>query len=163
MPPCSAGIPSWGKLLAEFAGTFVLVLSCLGVVAQVVATGTGDYNSIAIAWGFAVTLGVYTAARLSGAHLNPAVTLALAVFRGFSWAKVAPYVSVQVAAAFVAALVVRRNYREALAAADPEDRNFGVEADGHPSAPADGAAARKDGRSDGHVAAATDGRSATDA
>ncbi|RFU22832.1 MIP/aquaporin family protein [Geodermatophilus marinus] len=111
--------PFVGELLAEFAGTFVLIVIGLGVVAQVVASGTGDYNSIAIAWGFAVTLGVYTAARVSGAHLNPAVTLALAVFRGFSWAKVAPYVAVQVAAAFLAALVVRWNYHEAIAAADP--------------------------------------------
>ena len=111
--------PLVGELLAEFAGTFILIVIGLGVVAQVVASGTGDYNSIAWAWGFAVTLGVYTAARVSGAHLNPAVTLALAVFRGFSWVKVMPYVGVQVAAAFLAALVVRWNYSEAIAAADP--------------------------------------------
>jgi glycerol uptake facilitator protein len=111
--------PVLGELLAEFAGTFILILIGLGVVAQVVASQTGDYNSIALAWGFAVTLGVYTAARVSGAHLNPAVTLALAAFRGFSWGKVLPYMSVQVVAAFLAALVVRWNYSEAIAAVDP--------------------------------------------
>jgi glycerol uptake facilitator protein len=107
------------ELAAEFAGTFILIIIGVGVVAQVVATDTGDYNSIAFAWGFAVTLGVYTAARVSGAHINPAVTLALAVFRGFSWRKVLPYAAAQTAGAFVAALLVRWNYSEAIAALDP--------------------------------------------
>ncbi|MCV2489528.1 aquaporin family protein [Geodermatophilus sp. YIM 151500] len=111
--------PLAGELLVEFAGTMILILFGLGVVAQVVAGQTGDYNTIAFGWGFAVALGVYTAARGSGAHLNPAVTLALAAFRGFSWGKVLPYVSVQVAAAFLAALIVRWNYNEAIAAVDP--------------------------------------------
>ncbi|SFK75701.1 MIP/aquaporin family protein [Geodermatophilus ruber] len=111
--------PLVGELLAEFAGTFILIMIGLGVVAQVVASGTGDFNSIALAWAFAVTLGVYTAGRISGAHLNPAVTLALAAFRDFPWRKVLPYMSVQVAAAFLAALVVRWNYSEAIAATDP--------------------------------------------
>ena len=115
------------ELSAEFVGTMVLLLFGLGVVAQVVAGGAltdpkgglGDHDSIAWAWGLGVTLGVYLAARLSGAHLNPAVTLALAVFRGFSWSKVAPYVVAQTAGAFVAALLVRWNYAEVLARADP--------------------------------------------
>jgi glycerol uptake facilitator protein len=108
------------EMLAEFAGTMILILIGVGVVAQVVARETGDYNSIAFAWGFAVTLGVYTAARVSGAHLNPAVTIALAAFRGFSWRKVLPYALAQTAGAFVAALLVRWNYSEAISALDPE-------------------------------------------
>lgn len=64
-------------------------------------------------------MGVYVAARLSGAHLNPAVTVALATFKGFPWSKVAPYALAQTAGAFVAALLVRWNYTEALAKADP--------------------------------------------
>ncbi|MGV9288856.1 MIP/aquaporin family protein [Streptomyces sp. NPDC003719] len=116
-----------GELSAEFAGTMILILFGCGVVAQVVAAGAltdppgglGDHDSIAWAWGLGVTLGVYVAARLSGAHLNPAVTLALAAFRGFQWSKVVPYVLAQTAGAFVAALLVRWNYSEALAAADP--------------------------------------------
>jgi glycerol uptake facilitator protein len=108
-----------GELLAEFAGTLILILFGVGVVAQVVAGGIGDHDSITWAWGLGVVLGVYTAARISGAHLNPAVTLALAVFRGFSWRKVLPYSLAQTLGAFVAALIVRWNYSEVLAKFDP--------------------------------------------
>ncbi|MFC9945153.1 MIP/aquaporin family protein [Streptomyces pratensis] len=120
-----SGLP--GELSAEFAGTMILILFGCGVVAQVAAGGAltdppgglGDHDSIAWAWGLGVTLGVYVAARLSGAHLNPAVTVSLAAFKGFPWSKVAPYVLAQTAGAFVAALLVRWNYSEALAKADP--------------------------------------------
>ena len=108
-----------GELAAEFAGTMILILFGVGVVAQVVAGGIGNHDSIAWAWGLGVTLGVYTAARVSGAHLNPAVTFALAVFKGFSWRKVLPYSLAQIAGAFVAALLVRWNYSEVLAKVDP--------------------------------------------
>ncbi|WP_432921415.1 MIP/aquaporin family protein [Microbispora sp. CA-135349] len=111
--------PFAGELAAEFAGTAILILFGVGVVAQVTAGGIGDHDSIAWAWGLGVTLGVYTAARLSGAHLNPAVTVALAVFKGFSWRKVLPYALAQTAGAFVAALLVRWNYAEVLAKVDP--------------------------------------------
>ena len=107
---------------AEFAGTLILILFGVGVVAQVVTGqgGLGDHDSIAWAWGLGVTFGVYVAARLSGAHLNPAVTLTLAIFRGFSWSKVAPYALAQTLGAFVAALIVRWNYSEVIAAIDPD-------------------------------------------
>jgi glycerol uptake facilitator protein len=108
-----------GECLAEFAGTFILILFGVGVVAQVVAAGIGNHDSIAWAWGLGVTLGVYTAARMSGAHINPAVTVALAAFRGFSWRKVLPYSLAQILGAFAAALIVRWNYTEALHKADP--------------------------------------------
>src|ERR1700731_468760 len=109
----------WGELAAEFAGTFILILFGVGVVAQVVAGGIGNHDSIAWAWGFGVILGVYVAGRISGAHLNPAVTLALAVFGGFSWRKVAPYALAQTLGAFIAALLVRWNYSEVLNKVDP--------------------------------------------
>jgi MIP family channel proteins len=101
---------------AEFLGTFVLIVFGVGVVAQVVLSGrtTGEYLSINIGWGLAVTMGVYVAAGVSGAHLNPAVTLALAVRRGFAWRKVAPYVAAQFAGAFAASAIVFLTYREAL-------------------------------------------------
>jgi glycerol uptake facilitator protein len=107
------------ELAAEFAGTLILILFGVGVVAQVVAGGLGDHDSIAWAWGLGVVFGVYVAARISGAHLNPAVTLALAVFRGFSWGKVGPFIVAQTLGAFVAALIVRWNYTEAIANFDP--------------------------------------------
>jgi glycerol uptake facilitator protein len=108
-----------GECSAELAGTFILILFGCGVVAQVVAGGIGDHDSIAWAWGLGVTLGIYTAGRMTGAHLNPAVTIALAAFRGFSWKKVLPYAVAQFLGAFLAALVVRWNYTEALNKFDP--------------------------------------------
>jgi len=107
------------ELSSEFAGTFILILFGVGVVAQVVAGEIGNHDSIAWAWGLGVTLGIYVAGRISGAHLNPAVTIALAAFRGFSWAKVAPYALAQTLGAFMAALVVRWNYSEVIANIDP--------------------------------------------
>lgn len=100
---------------AEFLGTFVLIVFGSGVVAQVVLGGgtVGDYISINIAWGLAVTMGVYASAGVSGGHLNPAVTLALAVHRGFPWSKVVPYALAQTAGAFCGAAVAFLTYRQA--------------------------------------------------
>ncbi|PZG14359.1 MIP/aquaporin family protein [Nonomuraea aridisoli] len=108
-----------GELIAEFAGTMVLILFGVGVVAQVAAGQIGDHDSIAWAWGIGVALGVYVAGRTTGAHINPAVTLAFACFRGFPWKKVIPYALAQTAGAFVAALIVRWNYHEVLSMVDP--------------------------------------------
>jgi glycerol uptake facilitator protein len=108
-----------GELVAEFAGTMVLILFGVGVVAQVVAAGLGNHDSIAWAWGIGVALGIYVAGRTTGAHLNPAVSLAFAVFRGFDWNKVLPFALAQTAGAFVGALLVRWNYTEVLAMVDP--------------------------------------------
>jgi MIP family channel proteins len=104
------------EVLAEFLGTFVLIVFGVGVVAQVVLSGNtnGQYLSINLGWGLAVTMGVYVSVGVSGGHLNPAVTLAAAVWRGFSWAKVMPYVLAQFAGAFAASIVVYMTYAEAL-------------------------------------------------
>jgi MIP family channel proteins len=100
---------------AEFFGTFVLIMFGAGVVAQTVLSGgaNGSYIAINIAWGLGVTLGVYAAGGVSGAHLNPAVTLALAVRRDFPWSKVLPYAAAQTAGAFTAAAIVYAIYRDA--------------------------------------------------
>jgi glycerol uptake facilitator protein len=112
-----------GELIAEFLGTMILILFGVGVVAQVVTNpdgGMGDHDSIAWAWGIGVILGVYVAGRVSGAHINPAVTIALAAFKGFPWRKVAPYCLAQTAGAFVAAIIVRFVYADLIARIDPD-------------------------------------------
>lgn len=108
------------EMLAEFLGTFVLIVFGVGVVAQtVLSKGTaGTTLSINIAWGLAVTMGCYVSAGVTGAHLNPAVTLALAVHRRFPWSKIVPYVAAQGLGAFAASAVVFVTYREALTAFD---------------------------------------------
>jgi MIP family channel proteins len=108
------------ELSAEFLGTFVLMIFGLGVNAQVTlakATDTPFFSSflvINLGWGLAVTMGVYVSGGVSGAHLNPAVTLAMATRRGFAWNKVAPFIAVQVLAALAASAAVYLTYHEAL-------------------------------------------------
>jgi glycerol uptake facilitator protein len=124
-----------GELMAEFIGTLVLVMFGNGVVAMVVLFGTGapgeivhgGFTNITFGWGLGVTMGCYIAGKISGAHLNPAVTIALAVFRGFPWRKVLPYSIAQIAGAFVAAALVFWNYLPAFRATDPNfDHTAGV-------------------------------------
>jgi len=108
------------EVLAECLGTFVLILFGAGVVAQnIVSKGSaGSYLAINLAWGLGVVMGCYVSAGVSGAHLNPAVTLAAAVHRGFPWRKVLPYMAAQFVGAFLAAAVVYLTYREGLTAFD---------------------------------------------
>ncbi|MEO8361674.1 MAG: MIP family channel protein [Vicinamibacteria bacterium] len=103
------------EALAEFFGTFILIVFGSAAVAQVVLSGNanGTYISINIAWGMAVTMAIYCSAGVSGAHLNPAVTVALAAHRGFAWSKVVPYCLAQLAGAFAGAAVTYLTYREA--------------------------------------------------
>jgi glycerol uptake facilitator protein len=75
---------------------------------------SGDWLLIAWGWGLAVMLGVYVAGGVSGAHLNPAVTLSLALRRGFSWRKLPSYWAAQILGAFTAAALVYLNYRYAI-------------------------------------------------
>lgn len=118
----------WVEALAEAFGTFVLVLLGTGVVAMVVLFGRGvpgeivhgGFTNITLGWGLAVTMAVYLTARISGAHLNPAVTLALAVFRDFPWSKVFPYMAAQIAGGFCGAALTFLNYRPAFLKNDPD-------------------------------------------
>jgi len=123
------------QLIAEFLGTFILILLGTGVVAMVVLFPSktpgelihGGYTNITLGWGLAVTMGIYVAGNISGAHLNPAVTVSLAAFRGFPWRKVLPYSIAQTAGAFVAAALVYRNYLPAFRQVDPTlERTAGV-------------------------------------
>jgi glycerol uptake facilitator protein len=115
-------------MLAEFLGTLVLIALGDGVVAMVTLFGTGTvgevtkggYTNITLGWGLAVLMGICAAGRVSGAHLNPAVTLALAVFRSFPWSRVIPYVLAQLTGAFAGAALVYANYLPAFRALDPD-------------------------------------------
>jgi MIP family channel proteins len=103
-----------GALLAEFLGTLLLILLGDGVVASAILLDKGStWMVITTGWALAVTLGVYVSARASGGHLNPAVTLALAVRGGFPWARVLPYCLAQLAGAFAGAILVYLDYSEA--------------------------------------------------
>jgi glycerol uptake facilitator protein len=117
-----------GEIFAEFLGTMVLIALGDGVVAMVQLFGTdvpgeivkGGYTNITLGWGLAVLMGICVAGRVSGAHLNPAVTLTLAVFRGFDWRKVPGYVVAQLTGAFVGAALVYFNYLPAFHTVDPD-------------------------------------------
>jgi glycerol uptake facilitator protein len=119
----------YGELLAEFLGTFVLIAFGDGVVAMAVAglpgsgrtttpttifDAAGDWLLITWGWAMAVAFAVWVAGGVSGAHLNPAVTLAFAVRRKFTWAKVLPYWGAQVCGCFVGAALVFLVYDNAI-------------------------------------------------
>ncbi|NHD19061.1 MULTISPECIES: MIP/aquaporin family protein [unclassified Actinopolyspora] len=114
-----------GELLAEVLGTFVLILLGCGSVAVALAAlpesgrqtaefGAANWLIIIWGWGFGVVFGVYTAGGASGAHINPAVTLAFAVRRAFPLHKVVPYWFAQVVGAFLAAALVHAVYAPAI-------------------------------------------------
>src|SRR5437773_4302309 len=116
-----------GELLAEFLGTLVLIALGDGVVAMVVLFQDpitpgevvhGGYTNITLGWGLAVLMGICVAGRVSGAHLNPAVSFAAALTRDFPWWKVLPYSLAQLAGAFAGAALVYVNYRPAFLSFD---------------------------------------------
>jgi glycerol uptake facilitator protein len=112
----------WGEVVAEVFGTFILILLGDGVVAEVglaprLAAPAYNWNTITIGWAFAVIVAVYVAGGVSGAHINPAVTLGLAVKRGFPWSKVVPYIIAQIVGAFLGALGVYLVYMDGLRSA----------------------------------------------
>jgi glycerol uptake facilitator protein len=110
------------EFIGEVFGTFILILLGDGVVANVglaprLAGNAYNWNTITIGWAFAVIIAVYVSGGVSGAHLNPAVTLGLAVKRGFPWKKVLPYIVAQMIGAFLGAFAVYLVYRDGLVAA----------------------------------------------
>jgi len=101
-------------VFGEFLGTLILVLLGNGVVAGTLLKGTKGENAgwlaIVIGWGIAVTLAVYAVGPISGAHINPAITVALAWKGDFPWSNVAPYILAQFGGAFVGATLVWLHY-----------------------------------------------------
>jgi len=98
------------SFMAELVGTMILVILGDGVVAGVVLNKTKAQNSgwmvITTGWGMAVAMGVYAAGRISGAHINPAVTLGLAAIGKFPWSSVPSYLAAQFLGAFLGGVVV---------------------------------------------------------
>ncbi|MGD9696333.1 MAG: MIP/aquaporin family protein [Thermoleophilia bacterium] len=128
----------WGEFVSEALGTFVLIAFGTGVVAMAVAglpqsgrgdgiISDGDWLLITWGWGMAVVFGVYVAGGISGAHLNPAVTLAFAVRRGFPWSKVPTYIAAQFVGALAGAALVYLNYKDAIASFE---QSAGITRDG---------------------------------
>ena len=114
-----------GEMLAEFLGTYVLILlGCASVAVAVVglpgsgrqsdAFGAANWLIVILGWGFAVVFGIYVAGGVSGAHINPAVSLAFAVRRTFPWRKLLPYWAAQLVGAFLAAATVYSVYAWAI-------------------------------------------------
>ncbi|MCK4751743.1 MAG: aquaporin family protein [Bacteroidales bacterium] len=103
------------EIIAEFIGTFLLILLGNGVVANVVLKDTkgheGGWIVISLGWGLGVFVGVAVAGPVSGAHINPAVTLGLASAGLFSWAKVLPFILAQMFGAGAGAFIVWLFYR----------------------------------------------------
>lgn len=116
-----------GEVASEFLGTLIMLAFGDGVVAMAVAAlnqsgrgtaifnASGDWLLITWGWAMAVTIAVYVAGGVSGAHLNPAITIAMAFRREFPWKKVAPYIAAQIAGAYAGAAIVYLNYRDAIA------------------------------------------------
>lgn len=111
-----------GKVLAEVLGTFILVLMGDGVVANVglaprLASTAYNWNTIAWGWGLAVMVAVYAVGGISGAHINPAVTIGMAVRRALPLREVVPYIIGQMIGAFLGAFGVYLCYRDGLLSA----------------------------------------------
>ena len=118
MPEENSGPPQNSLLSAmagEYFGTFVLVFFGVGSVNAAVATGAqAGLWQVAVVWAVGVSLGIYTAASLSGAHINPAITVVAAVYDKFPLRRVVPYWVAQVAGAATASIVLYGMFSEAI-------------------------------------------------
>lgn len=117
-------------IIGELIGTMILIIFGGGVVAGANLKKTFAYNGgwivITIAWGLAVTMGVFAVGSISGAHLNPAVTFALAINGDFAWGDVPGYFAAQVAGGFLGAVIVYLHYLPHWQATDDEGAKLAV-------------------------------------
>lgn len=107
------------EFMAEFYGTMFIVLFGTGVCAMNSLFNLGGYTNITFGWGIGVFLAILVSNRFSGAHLNPAVSLALAITSRMSWRKFPHYVIAQMLGGFVGALIVYYFYSAKLILVDP--------------------------------------------
>ena len=100
------------QCIAEAIGTFILVLfGCGSVHAATVSGAQSGLWQVAIVWGIAVMLAIYVVGGISGAHINPAITIALACWGRFDWHRVVPYIISQMVGAIIAAAISFRSGR----------------------------------------------------
>ena len=110
------------EMIAEFIGTWILVFLGVGVVHTITLCGAqSGLWQVAVVWGLAIALAIYAVGAVSGAHLNPAVTVAFSVFGNLPWKKTAPYIVAQLAGAIVAAVMLYMLFSGAIA--DYEKKN----------------------------------------
>ncbi|KAF5325222.1 hypothetical protein D9619_009710 [Psilocybe cf. subviscida] len=119
---------TWSKIrsmirqpMAEFAGVAVFVILGTGVDCQIalsankdISTSKGDFLSVSFGWAIGLAMGAWVSGGISGGHLNPAVTLAMATWRGFPWRKVPGYIFAQVLGGLAGAAMVYGNYLNAI-------------------------------------------------
>jgi glycerol uptake facilitator protein len=110
---------SYREFMAEMFGTMFILLFGNGVVAMTTLFNLGGYTDITIAWGIGVFLGILVSARISGAHLNPAVSLALVITKRFPAKKLPLYISAQMIGGFLGAALVYYFYSAKFAIVDP--------------------------------------------
>ncbi|MEK9752046.1 MAG: MIP/aquaporin family protein [Rhodospirillaceae bacterium] len=114
-PPPAQPTDLFTAMVGEYFGTFVLVFFGVGSVQAAVATGAqAGLWQVAVVWAVGVSLGIYTSASLSGAHINPAITVMAAVYEKFPLSRVVPYWIAQVAGAATAAVVLYAMFAEAI-------------------------------------------------
>jgi glycerol uptake facilitator protein len=116
--------------IGEFIGTAILVLLGEGVCANVVLKNTKGANSgwivITMGWGMAVFVAVFSVAAMSGAHINPAVTLGLAISGKFAWAQVPMYIIAQMLGGGFGAFWVWLTYKDHFAITDDQNTKLGI-------------------------------------
>ncbi|KAJ7878048.1 aquaporin-like protein [Mycena leptocephala] len=100
---------------AEFLGVAILIIFGAGVNCQVLlSSASGDYLAVSFGWAVGLSLGVWVSSGISPAHINPAVTLAMATWRGFPWKKVPGFIFAQTLGGFIGAAIVYANYFHAI-------------------------------------------------
>lgn len=118
------------EYLGEFIGTMILISFGGGVVGGVVLKKSkaegGNWLLVCIAWGMAVTLAIYAVGNISGAHINPAVTIGFAAVGDFPWAKVPGYITAQILGAFTGGIIVWLNYLPHWSKTEDKGNKLGV-------------------------------------
>jgi glycerol uptake facilitator protein len=107
------------EFYAELFGTMIILIFGNGVCAMNALFNLGGYTNITFGWGIAVFLGIIISNKISGAHLNPAITIALSLSKRFSWKKAPVYITAQMLGGFIGSLIVYIFFRAKFLIIDP--------------------------------------------